>query len=262
MIRELLTYISESPKLIEAKSFGHLAESISLLSRESRCKSAWLSHRTECKNFIKEHLDEAIHFDSVLVLGSGPLHEIPVEDLSQKFKRVVLVDIVHLRSTKKSLSHLKNIEFIEHDISEIETLLKNERKLIEKVPSAFISENWGMILSINIMSQLPIHLRGYIKKKLKNKFDQSDIDYYLLQSTRNHLLYLKSFQRPVILITDIETNYYDKNNKLLQTDVNYSHLSLPSPSKQWSWNVAPIPEFDKNIAMKMTVQAFVINSAK
>lgn len=260
MIRELLTYITERPCLNEARSFGHLVESISLLSREARCKKAWLPHRTQCKEFITQHLKEARHFESVLVLGSGPLHEIPIDELSKKFKKVVLVDIVHLTSTKKSVEHLKNIEFVEHEISEIENLLKNEKKLIEKIPTSFILENWGLVLSINIMSQLPIHLNSYIKKRLKNKFAETEIESYLQNVTKNHLLYLQSFHCPVILISDIETTYYDKKETLLQTDVNYTHLNLPKPLKEWSWNVAPIPEFDKNIAMKMTVHAFVINS--
>ena len=262
MIREILTYFTESPSLKEAKIFGHLKESISLLSRESRCKKAWLPHRTECKNFILEQLHNAVHFDSILILGPGPLHEIPIYELAQKFKKVVLVDIVHLKTTKKSLKHLKNIEFIEHDITEIEILLLNEKKLIEKVPTSFKNDNWGLVLSINIMSQLPIHLRSFIKKKLENKFTEVEIEKYLNHVTYNHLLYLNSFRCPILLISDIETNYYDKKGRLLQTEVNYSHLKLPHSQKNWIWNVAPIPEFDKNIAMKMTVFAFVLNSTK
>lgn len=259
MIRELLTYINTRPISSEAKSFGHLVESISLLSRESRCKKAWLPHRTLCKEFITEHLKDAVHFESVLVLGSGPLHEIPIDELSRKFKRVVLVDIVHLKSTKKSVSHLKNIEFVEHEISEIENILQNQKKLIEKIPTRFTNENWGLILSINIMSQLPIHLDSYIKKRLKNKFTEKEVENYLQQVTANHLLYLKSLNSTVLLISDIATTYYDKKDVLLQTDTNFAHLNLPNPLKKWTWNVAPIPEFDKNIAMKMTVHAFVIN---
>ncbi len=159
-----------------------------------------------------------------------------------------------------AVSHLKNIEFVEHEISEIENLLKNEQKLIEKIPTTFAGENWGLVMSVNIMSQLPIHLESYIKKRLKNKFTDEEVETYLQRVTANHYQYLKSFSCPVILISDIEASYYDRKDVLLQTDANYSHLILPKPLKEWTWNVAPIPEFDKNIAMKMTVHAFVINS--
>jgi hypothetical protein len=110
------------------------------------------------------------------------------------------------------------------------------------------------------MSQLPIHLNKFIERKIKNKFKPDAISNFLENVTKNHFIYLNSFKCPVILITDIETHYFDKEGKLLQKDLNYSHLKLPKASEEWSWNVAPIPEFDKKIAIKMLVQAFVIEN--
>jgi hypothetical protein len=260
LIRELITYLSESPALKEAVTFGHLAESISLLSRERRCQKTWGPHRAQCKNFISTHLNMALNFDSILVLGSGPLHEIPIEILTKKFKRVVLVDIVHLKSTRKALAHLTNIEFIEHDLTEIEAIIGQQKKLKNCVPQKFLDMNWGLILSVNVMSQLPLHLGSYIKKRLKNKFPSAEIESFLQNITRDHLQYLQSFSAPVVLITDVETDYYDKSEKIIQKDLNYSHLHLPEPKEQWMWNVAPIPEFRKDIGMKMLVRGFVLKN--
>nr|BDT28725.1 class I SAM-dependent methyltransferase [Bacteriovorax sp. HI3] len=259
MIREIFTYISESPKLASAKKLGHLAESISLLAREKRCQKAWLPHRTQCKSFITEHLSEAKHCDSVLVLGSGPLHEIPIETLARTFKKVTLVDIVHLKSVKRELAHFTNIEFVEHDISEIESaLIKGE--LSRKIPEAFLTQDWGLVLSVNIMSQLPLHLEAYIEKTFKNKFQKEDVETYLQDVTRHHFLYLKSFNAPVLLITDTITSYYNKQDSVIQTDHNYAHLNLPRPVTEWNWNVAPIPEFQKDVGIKMNVGAFVLKN--
>lgn len=260
MIRELLTYLSERPTLKEAKTFGHLFESISLLHREERCKKSWATHRASCKQFIISELKNATHFDSVLVLGSGPLHEIPIEILSKTFKRVVLVDVVHLKSTKKSVLHLPNIEFIEHEITEVEEILRVKHEFHDVIPSAFLNQSWGLVLSVNIMSQLPLHFQTYIDKKLKNAFTQIQIEDFLKAITRNHLHYLKSFNSNVLLITDTQTFYYDKKDVLLQTDDNYPHLTLPLPREEWNWNVAPIPEFQKDIGMRMRVCGFVLKN--
>jgi len=262
LIRELLTYLFERPLLSEARTFGHLSESISLLSRESRCQKSWLPHRTQCKNFIKDHLKLASHFDSVLVLGSGPLHEVPIEELSKAFKKVTLVDIVHLKNTKESVAHLKNIVFVEHDITELEHSLHHDKNLIDHVPQKFLDEDWGLVLSVNLMSQLPIHLEKYINKKLKNKFSSQDVSRYLQNSTRNHLAYLHLFNAPFIIITDTEVHYCDKNDNVIQIDKNYEHLSLPEKLSSWSWSLAPIPEFQKDIAIKMKVSAFMIKKHK
>lgn len=260
MIREIITYLSERPILKEAKYFGHLNESISLLYRAQRCHKTWATHRASCKQFISAELKNACHFDSVLVLGSGPLHEIPIELLSKTFKRVVLVDIVHLKSTKKSVSYLKNVEFLEHEITEIEEALRVNKQLLNKVPKKFLDQEWGLVLSVNVMSQLPLHFETFIEKKLKNRFDVCEIDKFLKDITRNHLAYLQSFKSNVILITDTQTFYYDKNELVIQTDNNYEHLSLPRPIEEWNWNVAPIPEFQKDIGFKMHVCGFVLKN--
>lgn len=260
MIRELLTYISERPTLKEAKLFGHLVESISLLSREKRCQKTWATHRASCKQFITAELKNARHYDSILVLGSGPLHEIPIEHLSKTFKRVVLVDIVHLKSTRMSVAHLSNVEFIEHEITEIEEVLRVHKELKDKVPVKFVDEDWGLVLSVNVMSQLPLHLETFILKKLKNRFTSAQVESFLKGVTQNHLTYLQSFHANTILITDTQTFYYDKNEKVIQTDNNYEHLSLPIPKLEWSWNVAPIPEFQKDVGMKMRVCGFVLKN--
>jgi hypothetical protein len=260
LIREIITYLSERPTLKEAKSFGHLVESISLLSRAQRCKKSWATHRTSCKQFITAELKNASHFDSVLVLGSGPLHEIPIELLAKTFKRVVLVDIVHLKSIKKSVAYLKNVEFIEHEITEVEEALRINKQLKNKVPTKFLDQDWGLVLSVNVMSQLPLHFATFIGKKLKNNFSFTEIEKFLKEITKNHLAYLHSFKSNVILITDTQTFYYDKNEFIIQTDNNYEHLSLPEPIEEWNWNVAPIPEFQKDIGFKMRVCGFVLKN--
>lgn len=259
MIKEFLTSLFESPKLKEAKSFGHLYESIALIAREERCSEAWLPHRNQCKKFILESLKLSLHYESVLILGSGPLHEIPIEELSKKFKKVVCVDIVHLKSTKKRVQHLNNIEFREHDLTESENeLTKGILKTV--VPTAFIDENWGLVLSVNIMSQLSRHLENYIDKKFKKKLSEEEVNAYLDMITQNHLRYLESFHSPVALITDTEVHYLDSNNKMLENHLEFQHLKLPTPKAEWIWDLAPIPEFQKDIAIKMKVGAYHLNN--
>jgi hypothetical protein len=262
LIQEFLTYLTERPLLKEARSFGHLYESISLLSREKRCKNAWGPHRAECKKFILKYLSLATSKDAILILGSGPLHEIPIEEIAMIFNKVTLVDIVHLQSTKKSVSHLKNIEFIEHDITEKEAELKKLKTLTPKAPLRFIDQNWDMVISVNLMSQLPIHYQSFVEKNLKAHFTENAVDHFLKELTLQHFLYLKSFNSPVLLITDTHSDYFDPMEKLLQTDDNYTHINMPQAAHTWVWRVAPIPEFRKDIEIRMRVSGFLLNSSK
>ena len=164
MIRELISYFN-SNKTREARVFGHLYESIALIEREKRCRSYWLSHRTLCKNFIAENIDKSSGKSSVLVLGSGPLHEIPLELLAKSFEKVDLVDVVHLKSTIKQYSQYKNVRFIQADITELESEILKNKKVVNKIPTQFLEQNYDLVISANILSQLSYHLRNILEKK-------------------------------------------------------------------------------------------------
>lgn len=262
MITELITYFTTSFRqkiLPEARAFGHLYESIALIQREKRCARYWLSHRTMCKEFIQNESQKLTIKKSVLVLGSGPLHEIPIEYLSKTFEKVDLVDIVHLPATIKKWQHLKNIHFITADITEIEKDLMVKKKAIEKIPTAFLNENYSLVISANVLSQLAYHLRNFLEKKSSPKLSEKELDLFANKVTENHFLYLQKFPCPVLLITDVETLVIDKQETIVQKETPYVDFSFPTAALEWWWNVAPIPEYAKDLAVKMKVAGFVLN---
>lgn len=263
MLKELFTYVIQKNVLPVARSFGHLYESISLIEREKRCRPHWLSHRENSKQFIIQQCQSLVTKKSILVMGSGPLHEIPIEWLSENFEDVFLLDIVHLQSVKKKCEKLKNLHFIVHDISEVEEEIQKSQMLVKKIPVFLNDRPFSCVISANVMSQIPLHLHSYIAKNLSNLFTAEEIDDFLLESTRAHLQYLHSFQSPLkLLITDTETFYYDESGSLKKSYFNYSHLNLPPAKSEWIWNVAPIPEISKTMEMKMKVAGFVLNRKK
>lgn len=258
MIRELITYFRATATK-EAKAFGHLYESIAISEREKRCKSFWLPHRTNCKNFIKEAFAYVSAHDRVLVLGSGPLHEIPIDELASTFKRVDLVDVVHLKETINQYKHLQNVHFIEADITELESRIHNEKKIVNAIPTLFQNEHYDLVISANLLSQLSYHLRNFLEKKASPKLTEKELDDFCYQVSLDHYNYLTHFPCPVVLITDIETHLIGKNEELIEIQTPYINFVLPSPQKVWWWNVAPIPEYSKEISLKMKVAGFILN---
>jgi hypothetical protein len=259
LIKEYLTYL-KSQFLVskEARIFGHLYESIALKEREKRCHIHWQSHRLQCKKFIKDHLHLAHKFQSVLVLGSGPLHEIPLEDLALLFERVDLVDIVHLKETKSQCSHLSNVHFIEADVTELEADLIREKKFLAKVPNHFQTRGYDLVISANLLSQLAYHLRDYLESHARPKMSEKELDHFAQQVTNNHYLSLQQYKVPVILITDIETALLDFEEKVISKESPYINFDLPTPKACWWWNIAPIPEYSKNQSVKMKVAGFLL----
>lgn len=259
MIRELFLYFQNKSSK-EARQFGHLYESISLLEREKRCRTYWQSHRTMCKNFIAENISLAPQKKSVLVLGSGHLHEIPIELLAKSFERVDLVDIVHLKSVKDAHSQFNNVRFIEADVTELEREILKSKKALNVVPSLFLNQNYDLVISANLLSQLSYHLRNFLEKNARPKLSKEQLDSFAYQVTFDHFLYLKNFSCPVILITDVETIFLDPSDKVIGSESPYINFSFPRAQREWWWNLAPIPEYEKETALKMKVEAFILNS--
>lgn len=258
MIRELLTYFNSNVSK-EARVFGHLYESIALIEREKRCRKHWLAHRTQCQNTIAQYLSLAKLQNKVLILGSGPLHEIPLKVLAENFAQVDLVDVVHLKETKRLNSHYKNVRFIEADITELESSLIKEKKALNKIPSLFLEDQYDLVISANLMSQLAYHLRAFLEKNAKPKLSSAVLDQFANSITHNHYLYLQKFKCPVILITDIESILANKAEEIVERETPYIDFTFPIPVKEWWWDVAPLPEFSKTESLKMKVATFIIN---
>jgi len=133
--------------------------------------------------------------NKVVILGSGPLHEIPIEWLSRHFQQVILVDIVHLQSTKKSVSHLSNITFVQHDISELEEALQ-KGDLTPKIPTKKFTDNCSVVISANLLSQIPLHLKRYIDSAaLRNKKDGFITTFGCIAKTSVHFKTWAQFTR-------------------------------------------------------------------
>lgn len=256
MIKEIITYLWEKPFHPHEGPFGHLIESISLREKERRCHEAWLPHLESCKNFIIQNCQKIKNKKTAVVLGSGPLHEIPIEWLSKNFQNVILVDIIHLQSTKRSVGHLSNITFINHDISELEESLQ-KGDLTTKVPEKKFAEDCSVVISANLLSQIPLHLERYIDAKFK-KINSFEKEAYLEASCKNHILYLKSFSCPALLYCDRERLYKNAKGEIIEKEQGLPDLSLESPEREWTWNVSPLNEFAKGIKVEMRVCAYVL----
>lgn len=203
-------------------------------------------------SLIKSH-------EALLILGSGPLHEIPLEELAKKFKRIDLVDVVHLNETKRQYAHLKNILFIEADVTQLESKIQKEKKIINQLPTLLLDTHYDLVISANLLSQLPYHLRSFLEKKAIAKYDEKALDDFCYQVSLDHYHYLLNFKCPVVLITDTETHCVGLQDEILEIQKPFINFTLPPHSDLWWWNVAPRPEFSKDFSLKMKVSAFILN---
>lgn len=265
MLPELLLSLRSKSSDIARKS-GLLHEQIAIHYREKRCRTHWLSHRQKCQNLIIEAVKTTPQKNRVLVLGSGLFHEIPLKKLSDEFKEVVAVDIVHLPQARSLAKSLPNITLVEQDLTQ--WLYKMKEKPISKagwltvdVPTYFQNKNFDLVISANLLSQLHLApkrvLEGLPKK---HHISAEEIELCCQKITDAHIQYLKGFKHSkVLLISDIETYFMDKENKILETHPLKHSSLLPAPEKTWNWHVAPVGEISAEYSLQMKVAGFILN---
>ena len=149
------------------RRMGYLYELIGINRRGQRERVAWAQHLEMVKKSIMESSAKVSKYDRVVVLGSGLLFDIPVMELSQTFKEVVLVDVWHLRSVKKSVKKhgLLNVRFITADISGVALVCfrwKKGRKLPDPMESLPDLPKADLVISANMISQLDLSPMKYI----------------------------------------------------------------------------------------------------
>jgi hypothetical protein len=217
LIQEFLTYIFSNCSK-EARVFGHLYESISIIEREKRRRLDWLDHRNHCKELIKNEISKLKLRNKILILGSGPLHEIPMEFIIDSFENIILVDIIHPKHIVKKFSSHPKVTLVEKDITAVERLLIDKQELIQIIPDDFLDDSFDFVISANVMSQLALHITNYCSKNLAHKFTSLELENYSLIISKNHYHYLKNFSCKVLLITDIEKIYLNKKHERLESE--------------------------------------------
>ncbi|MBL7999847.1 MAG: hypothetical protein JNL32_14570, partial [Candidatus Kapabacteria bacterium] len=157
------------------KEMGYVRELIAIEAREKRCHEAWKPHCESSMQEIKEFTSHVTETSCIAILGAALLNDVPLAYLASRFKRVELVDIVHLPSTRTKAAQFDNVVCVECDVTGyVETLYKyckdgDKRSVLPKpsVPQLYVgvSGKPSCIVSANILSQLPIMPSLYAEKK-------------------------------------------------------------------------------------------------
>ncbi|MBC8242194.1 MAG: hypothetical protein H8E30_17210, partial [Alphaproteobacteria bacterium] len=153
------------------KDMGYLKELIGMMARHRRCQAAWLPHLNQCRDWIIKSMQGCEKRSRVVVLGSGLLNDVPLDELSRGFEQVVLVDILHLPLVRKALKAYDNVELIEADISGFVGALyrhvNEDAPLVLPDNPAMPTDRADLVISLNVLSQLPILPMEFATSKKK-----------------------------------------------------------------------------------------------
>ncbi|MBB3408569.1 hypothetical protein FHT87_002472 [Rhizobium sp. BK316] len=237
MIAEALQYLATSA-LTGSAHGSYIRYSVNLWSRAGRCSKDWAAHEESCKNAIRTAIAGLSQRRTAVVLGSGLLRDVPVEELAKSFDTVVLVDLVHLASVRLWLKAkgLRNVRLIERDLSGYEALAAKEAAeplgFLRNVPYL------DFVVSANLLSQIG---RG-VKRRYETNASSGMPTDTVERLIAAHLRGLADLPCRTCLLTDVSYTVIDRTGKVHEGADLLHGIAPPKAKAGWDWPVAPLGE--------------------
>lgn len=260
MINELALWCL-TPCPAYARHMGYLYQSIALRSRDLRHSRDWQSHLQQTKSFILKTAASCNNHDKVIILGSGLLLDVPLDELASLFREVVLVDVVHLPEVKRRIKKYGQVILIQADITGIAEPLYHHRKDWRCGPPESrplipeFDEKTGLVISLNLLSQLALVPTDYLRKR-NPACTEHELEAWGDRIRRAHIDALTSLKCPVCLISDYQVIYRDRSGNIAEKGSTIGSLSLPVPHQVWTWQIAPRGEERRDGSKELIVGAW------
>jgi hypothetical protein len=206
-------------------------------------EGGWENHQEHCRAFILKAL-ELYKPEKVTVLGSGWLLELPFAELIERTGRVCLIDIIHPPDVIEQVGSFKNVELKEQDITGgliMEVWQKtgkcsflNKLRSLEHIviPEFKSDDDPGMVISLNILTQLESLLIDYLKKKSKIK--EEEFNLFKTEIQRKHIDFLNKHRS--VIITDYEEVITKRYGSIKTVPTMVTDLPPYKFCEEWIWN--------------------------
>ena len=233
------------------------------MNRYLRESSQWQKHLEKTRNFISDSFTHT-EAETVAVMGSGWLLDVPLDYLVQRFRHVYLVDIHHPVQIRKLTESMKQVELIEADLTggaiekiwqySRESLIADQDELVlDQIPLdpplAHIQAD--ALISVNLLNQLDIILCDYLLKQ--KPFQQEELTPFRAAIQAFHLDWIS--KKPACLVTDILEEVVDKNGVKSSKALLYTHLPKAMRQDRWWWDFDSQGTYHPGSRTRMEVQA-------
>lgn len=230
------------------RAMGFLKEAIGIRRRYRRCWKAWQEHIDRCRDIIVRGMQRCEHRRKAVILGAGLLHDVPLQELSESFREVFLVDIVHPFFSRFRTRKYKTVQRIRADVTNtVEELYwvgdEPDKPLPQSKPTLFLNDlEVDFTVSVNLLSQLPCMPLSYLARYRAHPQERREA--YARDVIAAHMDYLSKLPGCVTLITDIERHKIDLTSRVVENRDLLFGLMLPKTGEEWEWKLAPCPEAD------------------
>jgi len=206
-------------------------------------EGGWENHEEHCRGFVIKAL-ELYKPEKVTVLGSGWLLELPFAELVEKTGKICLVDIVHPPDVISQVRSFKNVELIEQDVTGgliAEVWQKTGKysffKKLHSLENIIVPEykpdgDPGMVISLNILTQLESLLIDFLKKR--SKIRKEEFDLFRTEVQKKHIDFLRKYRS--VLVTDYAEVITNRSGSIKTIPTLVTDLFPCQFSEEWTWN--------------------------
>ena len=206
-------------------------------------EGGWENHLEHCRRFIIRALD-FYNPEKVTVLGSGWLLDFPLAELIERKIEICLVDIVHPPDVINQVRCYKNVELIEQDVTgglieevwgkDRDRLFFNRFKTLKNIniPEYKPEGDPGMIISLNILTQLEVLPVKFIKKWSGRKVEELNL--FRAEIQKQHVNFLMRHRS--LLITDYEEIITSRAGDTKKNPTIFTDLPPCRFREEWTWN--------------------------
>lgn len=257
MILELVEYLL-TPSSRAFRRVGYLRGQLGIKVRHRQCRRAWQSHLELTKLAILSAAKECSQKRKCVILGSGRLLDVPLQQLSKMFREVILVDAVHPLAAYALAAWSRNVKLVSADLTgtaeELTRIVNRpEQPLPRATPTLFCNDpEIDFVASVNLLSQLA-YLPGIFLEK-RNR-TEAEIEAYSYAVLSAHLDYLRRLPGIVTLITDYEKVVVDRNGEITERIDILHGVKLPGPGEEWTWNHVPLNLLSREYSYDRRVRA-------
>src|SRR6185312_8264905 len=96
---------------------GYLRELRHIQKRHDLWGAAWAEHGERTRTILRDAVSRCRDRRKAVVLGSGLLHDVPLDELSAGFREVILVDILHPLSVRRRTRDFANVRLLSADVT-------------------------------------------------------------------------------------------------------------------------------------------------
>ncbi len=214
-----------------------------LIYRHLNQEGGWSSHLKNCREFIMKSI-EICNPEVVTVMGTGWLLDVPLKEMAEKVRSVFLVDILHPPEVREQVSQLKNVSLVEEDVTGgliLSVWQKTGRYLFSRrtgstrdieIKEFQPQSDPGMIISLNIMTQLESLPVEYLRKKWNPAEDE--LLRFRKEIQQKHISFLTKHES--VLITDLAEIVTESSGNTYEVPSVLTEIPDAKMKEEWTWN--------------------------